>query len=477
MARAGAVTIGEYRFWGPYLTEKKGREGNRAKPYWAGKILFARVGETKKQSRTKSFHTDTKTEANIKAAEWRATLAVELEKASRLIATDKDVPALVESLIDGDERSNADIQASTIHDYRKSAKYLRIGLASGHGFEGIAPRDLTSEQVEAWRDWLLVYGKTLRNADGTTSRAPLGYVTVRKAQALLKRYLEVARKKRYIEANPCNDVRLAQLPKMQLDANGNTQTEADNQNAPDAEGRTRIVNMVNAVRPEGYTVAIMLATYAGLRRSEIAALRWRDLDFESGTIHVERALGEATKGTLQAGPRGRAGKQATEHSTYLKTTKSKAGKREVPMFDDLSEYLLMWRDRCTGSCTKNGLTLSLDSYVCGDPLTGTHASMRRIGIRVRGFMETFEIENMDGTRPTLHDLRRAFRGWLQDEMEVSGRALKAYMGHTPQDVTERHYGPFDFESYRETAKAKAKAHPIRATDTIRTPTGKVWHTD
>ena len=81
---------------------------------------------------------------------------------------------------------------------------------------------------------------------------------------------------------------------------------------------------------------------------------------------------------------------------------------------------------------------------------------------------------MDGTRPTLHDLRRAFRGWLQDEMEVSERALKAYMGHTPTDVTGRHYGPFDFAGYDKTAKAKAEAHPIRVTNTVTTSTGKLW---
>jgi len=89
-------------------------------------------------------------------------------------------------------------------------------------------------------------------------------------------------------------------------------------------------------------------------------------------------------------------------------------------------------------------------------------------------MDMFDVKNMDGTRPTLHDLRRAFRGWLEDEMEVSDRALKAYMGHTPTDVTSRNYGAFDYEGYRERVKAKAKAHPIRVTDTITTPTGKVW---
>lgn len=470
---AGAIRYSGYKIWGPYLTQKQGREGNRAKSFWAGKILFAKDGETKRQSRTRSFHTDTKTAANEAAAAWLDEIKKELDEKSRLRDTGLDVPAFVESLIDADERTNANIQASTIHDYRKSAKYLHVG-PNGHGFEGIAPRDLTSEQVEEWRDWLLAYGKTLRNEDGTTSAAPLGYVTVRKAQACLKHYLKVAHEKKYIDSNPCDSVRLAEAPKMMLDAYGNTQTDATALNAPNAEERTRLVYMVNAVRPESYTTAIVLATYAGLRRSEIAALRWRDLDFELGVIHVERALGEAPKGTLQAGQAGRAGKQATKASTYEKVTKSAAGKREVPMLDDCGEYLAMWRDRCEMLCKEAGLTLSRDAYVCGDSLTGNHASMRNLAARVTSFMDMFEVKNMDGTRPTLHDLRRAFRGWIQDEMEVSERALKAYMGHTPTDVTGKHYGPFDFAGYDKTAKAKAKAHPIRVTNTVTTPTGKVW---
>lgn len=472
---AGATRSDGYKFWGPYLTEKKGREGNRTKKYWTGKILFAREGETKRQSRTRSFHTDTKTEANEAAAAWLAGLQKELAENSRLRETGLDVPGLVESLITSDERSRADIQASTISDYRKSAHYLHIGGPSGHGFEGIAPRDLTSKQVEEWRDWLLTYGKTVRSEDGTTVRAaPLGYVTTRKAQTLLKHYLKEARKKGYIDSNPCDDVSLVKVPKMTLDANGDTQTIETSLNAPSIEERTRLVDMVNAVQPEGYTVAIALATYAGLRRSEIVALRWRDLDFEREVIHVRRAMGEAKKGTLQANQAGASGKHPTESREIVQTTKSRAGVRDIPMLDDCGEYLALWRDRCARVCADNGLALSPDAYVCGNPLTGAHAAMKNISARVRGFMEMFGIKNMDGSRPTLHDLRRAFRGWIEDEMEVSNRALLAYMGHTPQGVTEKHYGSFDPDGYHDTAKAKAKAHPIRATSTITTPTGKVW---
>lgn len=469
---AGAIRHGEYRFWGPYLTEKKGREGNRAKKYWAGKILFARDGETRRQSRTRSFRTETKTDANDAAAAWLAEVQAELDEKSRLRTTKLDVPGLIESLIASDETTNADIQASTISDYRKSVRYLRMGLG-GRGFEGIAPRELKSEQVEEWRDWLLAQGKTIRNADGTTTSAPLGYITVRKAQTCLKHYLGVARRKHYISSNPCIDVTLARAPKMQLDANGNTVNDDNRGDALDGDERTRLANMLHAVRPEGYSVAIAIAVYAGLRRSEIVALQWRDLDFDLGTIHVEHALGEAKKGTLQAGPAGSAGKRPIPHSTYLKTPKSAAGVREVPMLDDLGEYLAMWRDRCETKCGEVGLTLSLDAYVCGDPLTGEHASMRNISTRVRGFMDMFEFRNMDGTRPTLHDLRRTFRGWLEDEMHVSERALEAYMGHTPSGV-KKNYGVFDFDGYREVIRAKAEEHPIRTTDTITTPTGAIW---
>jgi len=68
------------------------------------------------------------------------------------------------------------------------------------------------------------------------------------------------------------------------------------------------------------------ALYAGLRRGELQALRWSDVDFEAGVLRVERSWDE------QAGP---------------VTPKSRAGRRRVPLAGPLRAQLAAQRLRQT----------------------------------------------------------------------------------------------------------------------------------
>lgn len=48
-----------------------------------------------------------------------------------------------------------------------------------------------------------------------------------------------------------------------------------------------IVRYLDACRPDWFRIASALAIYAGLRRGEVASLRWRHVDFEKGSIRAE----------------------------------------------------------------------------------------------------------------------------------------------------------------------------------------------
>jgi integrase len=67
--------------------------------------------------------------------------------------------------------------------------------------------------------------------------------------------------------------------------------------------------------------------YAGLRRGELRALRWSDLDL-GGTIRVERAL-DAKGETIEP--------------------KSAAGRRTVPIAAVLRDLLIEWKLACPWS--------------------------------------------------------------------------------------------------------------------------------
>ena len=74
--------------------------------------------------------------------------------------------------------------------------------------------------------------------------------------------------------------------------------------------------------PHRAQTAAMIMLYAGLRRGEVAALTWNDIDFSAGTIRVNKSV--TYKG---------------DNPRSLKAPKTEAGERVVPMPRKLIDYL------------------------------------------------------------------------------------------------------------------------------------------
>lgn len=86
------------------------------------------------------------------------------------------------------------------------------------------------------------------------------------------------------------------------------------------EERAHILE-VAAYHPSGLWVLLIL--YSGLRPGEAAALQWKDIDFDRNEIHVYKAIESGTN--------------------HIKTPKTAAGIRDVPMRKDLRQ--LLWQAR------------------------------------------------------------------------------------------------------------------------------------
>src|SRR5262249_39506092 len=55
---------------------------------------------------------------------------------------------------------------------------------------------------------------------------------------------------------------------------------------------------------------VVVALYSGLRRGELLALRWQDIDFDAGHLRVEQALEETTRaGLVFKAPKSRHGRR------------------------------------------------------------------------------------------------------------------------------------------------------------------------
>ena len=86
------------------------------------------------------------------------------------------------------------------------------------------------------------------------------------------------------------------------------------------EERAHILE-VAAYHPSGLWVLLIL--YTGLRPGEAAALQWKDIDFDRNEIHVYKAIESGTN--------------------TIKTPKTAAGVRDIPMRQDLRQ--LLWQAR------------------------------------------------------------------------------------------------------------------------------------
>jgi integrase len=89
-----------------------------------------------------------------------------------------------------------------------------------------------------------------------------------------------------------------------------------------------------------YPVAVLgLAT--GMRRGELVALRWKDVDLDGGKVRIERSV-EQTRGDLSAeGPKSR-----RPVVLRFKSPKTKAGRRSVTIPPSVvSELRAQWRQQ------------------------------------------------------------------------------------------------------------------------------------
>jgi integrase len=160
--------------------------------------------------------------------------------------------------------------------------------------------------------------------------------------------------------------------------------------------------LLKALAPED-RAAWATALFAGLRRGEIRGLRWHDVDFAHGVVHVEQGWDD------KAGPI---------------EPKSRAGRRRVPLAKPLRSYLAAHRLR--GQANDKGL-LFADRR--GEALNTT-ALVRRARKRW----------HQQGLSPIgLHECRHTYAAFMI-AAGVNAKALSAYMGHSSITVTLDRYG-------------------------------------
>ncbi len=140
-----------------------------------------------------------------------------------------------------------------------------------------------------------------------------------------------------------------------------------------------------------------LALYAGMRKSEILALTWEDIDREDGTITVNKAA--VHKG----------------NKAYLKETKTAAGERHITIINRLAEAM-----------PESGTGL-----VFPDPNGGLMTEKHYIKLWGDYLEQT-------GARCTLHQLRHAYATMLL-ENDIDAKDAQQLLGHAQVGTTQDIY--------------------------------------
>lgn len=171
-------------------------------------------------------------------------------------------------------------------------------------------------------------------------------------------------------------------------------------------GRTRFATPKEAASllalvPERDRALWATAMYAGLRRGELGALRWSDVDLKAGTIYVQRSW---------------------DPSDGMGDTKNR-NRRHVPIPAVLREHLAAERLR-----QPPGLDLCF-GLETGRPFRADRLQGRADAAWAVGGL----------TRVTLHDCRHTFAS-LMVAANVNAKALSTFMGHSGVAITLDRYG-------------------------------------
>ena len=173
--------------------------------------------------------------------------------------------------------------------------------------------------------------------------------------------------------------------------------------------------------------AVYLGLYLGLRRSEVAGLRWKDVDFENNIVHICNTI------------------TCFKTISEQEETKTKASRRDLCLPSGLKKYLLAlrlkqeWNKRFFGAGYRDG------EHVCQWP---DGRAYRPDYITAR-FQKVISRYNLPKIR--FHDLRHT-AGSLLINSGQSVKQVQEFLGHEKASTTLDIYTHLSVESKKDTAQ-------------------------
>jgi integrase len=176
---------------------------------------------------------------------------------------------------------NANNLAGKTHErYRQLAEQQIIRHLGGIALQRLRPAD-----IETWHGTLLRQG-------GQGGR-PLAARTVGHAHRVLHTALERAAKVELVARNVAAVVRPPRAEALEVQILGGAQ----------------ITDVLHLLDGHSLLPIVMVALGTGMRRGELCALRWADVDLDTATIRIERSMEETKAGLRMKPPKSRNGRR------------------------------------------------------------------------------------------------------------------------------------------------------------------------
>lgn len=224
---------------------------------------------------------------------------------------------------------------------------------------------------------------------------------------LLKTILKYAKRWSYLRENPAQDIQRYRIEPKEMDFLNPEEIRLFLQNSD-----------------EPYRTLFLAALLTGMRRGELLALQWGDIDWNQNRIYVKRSIYWRSKKD----------KDPNEVSWVFVTPKSRLSRRTIVMSPRLKEGLELHRMTCPVSphdlvfCTRSGGPLEPDNVVHQEFLP----SLARAGLR----------------RIRFHDLRHTFTALLIAQGE-NVKFIQNQLGHASATTTLDRYGHLMPDAHRE----------------------------
>lgn len=255
----------------------------------------------------------------------------------------------------------------------------------------------------------------------TQHRTPLGRTaspkTVRHIYCLLAMIFKFAKEQDYIVKNPIDKVECPKLTKKKVDALSKEEATAFFAAADQC--------------PIDFRCMLYLMTTAGLRRGELAGLKWKDIDFQQQTLSVERNVVYTPKNGI-----------------VVHSPKTESSVRTIPLLPKVISLLQEYR--------KQSFLPDDETSFIFHGKAGKNVPRLPDGIteRVKHFMKRNGLRDLSP-----HDLRHSC-GTLMIASGADIKSVQEIMGHTDACTTLNYYIRTDLEQMKEAANKIAETFSL-----------------